>query len=124
MTSNEGRFRRSDIPFWRQWIGGWTLLVFLSLCIYLFRLIPSFNLEEKMPEGFLGDLTFYALMACALLFAFVVIPFLVHWMAYSCVAEPAMRLAQERMEMSIIRREDIDALSRISPGEDLVQESE
>ena len=124
MTSHVSRFLRRDIPLWRQWIGGWTLLVLLSLCIYLFRLIPNFNLEQAMPEGFWGDLAFRAVMSCTLLLAFVVIPFLLHWMAYSCVAEPAIRLAQEKMEMRIISREDIEALSRISPGEDLVEESE
>ena len=123
MTSHENRFCRRDIPFWRQWVGGWTFLVLLSTAIYLFRLIPDFKLEQVVPESRWGDIAFHAVMYSTLLLAFVLVPFIVHWIAYSCVAEPAIRLAQEKMEMRIIGSKEIEELPRISPGEDLGEES-
>ena len=118
MRSQDNRFQRREIPFWRQWVGGWTFLVVLSLAIYLFRLLPDFNLKEALPEGPWGDIVFRVVGACILLLVFIVLPLLVHWIAYSCVAEPAIRLAQEKMEMRIIGSKDIEELPRISPGKD------
>ena len=126
MTRDESLFCRRDIPFRIRWSGGYAILCVISLCSMLARKIPApfFDLEKVMAEGFLGEVTFWLVMLGSLFVIVFFIPLVLHWLAYYCVVHPTLRFIREKEKMRIISSADVRDLPRISPGEDLAEETE
>lgn len=114
MTSNDSRFRRSDIPFWMRYIWGYLILGLIVSCVQLAWKYP--------PPGGLPINWF--IIVPVLLMLFTVVPYLLSFLAWFIVAQPAIRSALGNEQLSIISSGDMDELSRISPEEDLAEESE
>ena len=85
---------------------------------------PFFDLEKALAEGFWGEVVFWMVMLGSLFVLIFFIPLVLHWLAYYCVVQPTLRFIREKEKMRIISSEDIRSLPRISPGEDIAEETE
>ena len=115
MTSNDSRFRKRDIPFWMRVIWGYAIMGLITSCVQLAWKYP--------PPGGGLPINWFVIVP-VLLMLLTVVPYLLSFLAWFIVAQPAIRWALGNEQVSIISTDGMDELPRISPGEDLVEESE
>ncbi len=115
MTSNNSRLRKRDIPIWMRFIWGYAIMGLISSCVQLAWKYP--------PPGGGLPINWFVIVP-VLLMLLTVVPYLLSFLAWFIVAQPAIRWALGNEQVSIISTGDMDKMPRISRGEDLAEESD